>query len=206
MVSGFRSLNLQYEQEEALQAAQGRPWPATYRESLPNNLPANPTLQIGLANQPAKVVGFRQLATLPFTQESRRIVSKAGWAYDGHWKSLSFQTVLSLLSASPPFPSIAVESWTNQQYVLPGDILANYHILLEENHQPLSTLYGGPIWIVDFNRYIEYGIPHVKSITVLANTASEEHPMQPLGFDLENAKIQPGSYYSINQDTLLQLS
>lgn len=203
-MSLFRSLQTRYEQELELQAYSNRPWPATYREPMPEINLNSYTLQIRIENQLPKTIGLKQLASLPTFTEIRSIYSKAGWTYQGSWKGVTFQTLLSLFSTPHLYPWVRLESVTDKVYVIERRALLSYRIAMECDGQPLSVAYGGPLWAHCFDHYIEYSIPYLKSITLLQGEHSPCHPAETIGFRLDQAQVESGDYYAIHQEQIVR--
>jgi hypothetical protein len=204
-MSRFHSLYTKYENEVALQSYSQRPFPALYREPVPSFNIENYTLQVRIENQLAKTVGLKQLSTLPAFKETRNIYSKAGWTYQGVWKGLSFQTLFSLFSTPQLYPWVRLETVTGDVCVLERKELLNYRIVTECDNQPLNIAYGGPLWVHCFDYYLEYAIPHVKSIILLQGEHQYQHPMEPLGFTLDQAPVASGEYYAIHQEQIIHV-
>ncbi len=200
----FRSLQTRYEQKEAFTKSTF-PWPAIYRDPLPHIEPSQYALQIRIENQLPKSMPLKQLATLPSFNESRRITSKSGWTYYGHWKGLTFQTLFNLFSTPHLYPWVRIESLNGQHYLIDRKNLMNYRVITESDGNPLSVLYGGPLWVHCFDYYVEYGIPNVKSIVLLQGEHEYYHPNEALGFRLDQARVMPGSYYAIHHEKIATL-
>lgn len=200
----FRSLYTRYEEEEH-QAVTLRPWPATYRFGLPHVDLSQYTLQVRIENQLAKSINAKQLAALPSFTESRRMTSKAGWTYYGQWKGITFQTLFSLFSTPHLYPWVRIETLTDQYAVIERQKLMNYRLLMESEGEPLSTLYGGPLLLHCFDYYMEYSIPHIKSIILMQGEHEYHHPSAAIGFTPENARVEPGRYYDIHHERITTL-
>lgn len=204
-MSAFRSLYERYATEASQEKPWARPWPATYRDPLPYVKTEDFTLQIRIENQLAKTMNRRQLATLPHFTENRRITSKAGWTYYGQWKGITFQTFFSLFSTPNLYPWVRLELLDGQQVVIERTALLNYRALLECDGEDLSVLYGGPVWIHCFDYYVEYSIPHVKSIILMQGDHHYSHPHEKLGYTLDKARVEPGDYYAIHHEKIVHL-
>ncbi len=204
-MSLFRSLYTKYEQETEIYAQSIRPWPAIYRDRLPVFDINTYALQIRIENQHAKSMSLKQLATLPMFNESRRITSKAGWTYYGHWKGITFHTLFSLFTTPHLYPWVRLETLNGNNYVLERQALLNYRILIEGEGQPFSTLNGGPLWAHCFDYYLEYSIPHIKNIILMQGEHEYFHPNLDIGFTLEEARVHPGRYYDIHHEKITNL-
>ncbi len=204
-MSLFRSLYLREEKEKELQSFSERPWPSIFRDSLPTQPMSHYSLLVKIESQLPKSIDMKQLFTMPSFNENRRITSKAGWTYYGHWKGITFQTLFSLFANAQIYPWVRMESMTGLSYVINRQDLMNYRIVTECDGKPLSSLYGGPLWIHNFDYYIEYSIPHVKTITLMQHEAGPSHPMEKLGFDLSHARVEHGKYYDIHHEKIATL-
>ncbi len=204
-MSLFRSLNTRFEQSTELQPERLRPWPAIYRQPLPHLNINEYSLQLRIENQLPKVMNQKQLTSLPMFNESRRITSKAGWTYYGQWRGLTFQTLFSLFSTPHLYPWVRIEGLNGEHYIIDYPSLMNYRIIMEGEGEPLSLLYGGPIWIHNFDFYVEYGIPYVKSIILMQGEHAYNHPSEALGFKREEARVLPGQYYGMHHERMITL-
>ncbi len=198
-MTAFHSL---YQQEQDDTEAL-RPWPAVFREAVPPFDRRTFALQIRIENQLPKLVSESQLQALPSFTENRRITSRAGWTFYGQFKGTSFHTLLSLFSTPHLYPWARLESMNGQHSVMERKDLLNYRIVTEYNGQPLSTLYGGPLWVISFEEYIEYSIPHLKSIVLMQGEHTPYYPNDALGFKHEDAKLKPGRYYDIHHERMV---
>jgi hypothetical protein len=206
MSTRFHSLYTRFDQEATPEAPQTlRLWPAIYREPLPAFNLADYRLQIRIENQIPKLMSMAQLATLPSFTENRRLTSKAGWTYYGQWKGVTFQTLFSLFSTPNLYPWVRLETLTGQHAILERMAILNCRLLTAGDGEPFSTLYGGPLWVHCFDHYIEYAIPHLKSIVLLQGTHQVVHPAEALGFSLAEARVMPGTYYDIHRERIATL-
>ncbi len=197
-MSRFRSLYTRYEQEEERLGGLVRPWPATYRERLPHPSLDDFTLHVGIENQHAKAMTLKQIAALPSFNENRRITSRAGWSYYGHWRGVTFHTLMNLFSNPQFYPWVRLESANGEYFIIDRQALMQYRVVLDCDGAPLSTLYGGPIWVHNFDYYTEYAMPHIQSVTLLQGTHRYHHPNQALGFDPADARVHHGEVYDIH--------
>jgi hypothetical protein len=81
----------------------------------------------------------------------------------------------------------------------------NYRILTDCNSEPLTKVYGGPLWVHNFDYYVEYSFPHLKSITLMQGDHEYTHPNVKIGFNLENARVGPGRYYDVYHERITTL-
>lgn len=197
-MSRFHSLYTRYEQETAMQSASGLQWPAVYRLPVHGVPSEESPLVLRSENQMPKSMSLRQLTMLPFVTETLTVYSKAGWAYAGQWKGISFQTLLNLFSTPNLYPWVRIESFNGESYVMERNRLMNYRLVLECDGKPLTPLYGGPYWMHHFKNYIEYGIPHIKSIILLQGEHEISQPMARFGFSLDEALVAPGNYQALH--------
>lgn len=199
----FRSLYTRYEKESDLQSEQIPPWPAVYRRAIPDINLNNFSFQVRIENQLPKVMTVKQLLLLPTFNEAKNIYSKAGWMYQGRWSGLTFQTLFNLFSTPNLYPWVRLESLDNQIAVIERQALMNYRLVADCDGQPLSPLYGGPLWVQHFEQYVEYGFSHLKSVTLLQGEHEYQHPHQALGFPREDAEVSAGEYYAIHKEQII---
>jgi hypothetical protein len=204
-MSLFRSLYTRYEQEEEIHAGSIRPWPATYREPLPAFDLSQYSLLVRIENQIPKSINWKQLHALPSFTENRRLTSKAGWTYYGQWKGVSFQTLFSLFSTPNLYPWVRLESLNGEHALIERTALLNYRVLFECDGEALTTIYGGPLMVHNFDHYLEYSIPHLKSIILLQGEHQPYHPHTAIGFLPEKARVEHGRYYDIHHERMTTL-
>jgi len=199
----FRSLYTRLEHETQTQGETLPPWPAIYRDGLPP-LPSE-ALQIKIENQLPKVLTSAQLGALPMFNENRRITSRAGWTYYGHWKGVLFQTLFTMFANPAMYPWVRIESANGQHAILDRSSLANWRLITHANNEPLNTLYGGPVWMHNFDYTVEYAIPHVSKIVLMQGDYEAKHPAQAWGFNLDDARVAPGRYYDLHLERITAL-
>jgi DMSO/TMAO reductase YedYZ molybdopterin-dependent catalytic subunit len=204
-MSLFRSLQTEYEQDAEHPSKTLRSWPATYRDTVPAVNFSDFTFQIRIEGQLAKFINLKQLAALPSFTENRRITSKAGWTYYGQWKGIAFQTFMSLFSTPHLYPWVRLETLDDTQYMIERKNLMNYRVLLECDGEPLTPLYGGPLWMHCFDYYLEYSIPHLKSVVLTDGSYESTPPQAKNGFTMDKARIEPGRYYDIHHERITTL-
>ena len=204
-MSLFRSLHVRYEEADTLADSELRPWPAVYRDKLAHISLDDFALQIRIENQLPKTMGVKQLAALPSFTENRRISSRAGWTYYGQWKGLTFQTLFALFATPNLYPWVRLETATGEEAILDRSAVMNYRLVLAGDGQPLSPLYGGPVWAHHFDEYVEYSLPSLKSITLMKGDFEPKHPAWTLGFMPEQAHVAPGTYYDMHRQRITTL-
>jgi DMSO/TMAO reductase YedYZ molybdopterin-dependent catalytic subunit len=73
------------------------------------------------------------------------------------------------------------------QDILKGDYLLAHH----ESDRPLSALYGGPLWLLVFDRYTYKGLSQINRLT-LCDAPQDASTSQTRGYS-ENGLWEPGS-------------
>jgi len=204
-MSQFRSLYLKQTQTAEHLGEKSRPWPATYSQGLPKLQTGEYSMQVRCENQLPRGMTLKQLSTLPGFTESRRVSSQAGWTYYGQWKGVSFQTLFNLFATTHLYPWVRLETMNNEEILIERSQLMNYRLVLECDGEPLSPLYGGPVWIHNFDYYVEYSLAHIKNIILIQGEHEYRHPHQKLGYDLQDARVKPGQYYAIHHEKIASL-
>lgn len=198
----FHSLNQRYESQEAEAALSQLAWPGVFRDSLPDVTHEDFQFSVGIENQHAKLMQWKQIMTLPAFNESRRITSKAGWTYYGHWKGLTFQTLFSLFSTPALYPWVRLESLTGEVMVVERMNLSNWRIITESEGKLLSPLYGGPLLLHNFDYYMEYSMSNLAKVVLMQGNYEPLYPFAKRGLKLDDARVKPGQYYAVHQEKL----
>ena len=200
-MSRFRSLQSPLKSNEAQEVLA---WPALYRDGFVTPRLSNDfVFQIGIEKQLSKTMDMKQLQALPSFLEIRNITSKSGWTYQGKWRGVFTQTLLSLFSTPNLYPWIKLESFTGQHCILDRKSFFNSRLIWECDQQPLPVSYGGPLALHCFDHYIEYAFWQVKRIVLMTGEHEDYHPMQALGFLPEEALIASGEYYALHQQQMM---
>ncbi|MCA9841193.1 MAG: hypothetical protein KC475_03650 [Cyanobacteria bacterium HKST-UBA03] len=194
-------------------------WPPMYRFRLPDehvSAPQNFDFEIGLESQPSRSLTMAQIKAMPTSTEMRLIASRFGWAYRANWSCITFQTLFSLFSNPNMYEWVQMTSLNHQRMIIRRDQLSQWRLIYACNNQPLTPLYGGPLWMHNFDHYVEYGFNHIQSLKLLQTTpdipsnASCKHSWfhaETLGYKLsdDDCRIAAGTYYAIHEEKLVEL-
>jgi DMSO/TMAO reductase YedYZ molybdopterin-dependent catalytic subunit len=146
-------------------------WPATFAAKSGRTPSAKHLFEglhiEGLVSKPRQF-SLSEMMKLPRVNQIRRIVSADGWSVKGHWEGVSLKHLLDLVQPLPSARFLKQENaqghveYLALQDILKGDYLLAHH----ENDHPLSPLYGGPLWLLVFDRYTYKGLAQVNRLTL----------------------------------------
>ncbi|MEB3207104.1 MAG: molybdopterin-dependent oxidoreductase [Vampirovibrionales bacterium] len=185
-------------------------WPATFAATSGQNpsLLKSPSegLQIGGLVKTERQWSLQDILKLPRVNQIRRIVSADGWSTKGHWEGVSLKHLLDLVEPLPTARFLKQENsqghveYLPLQAVLSGDYLLAHH----ESEHALSALYGGPLWLLVFDRYSYKGLGHLTRLTLCE--APDEPSTSTLRGYSENGFWEPATkVYAIDLKTFKTL-
>lgn len=141
-------------------------------------------------------LSYGQLLSLPQAHQLRRIGSREGWLYKAEWEGCLLRYVLQQVQLQPNMRYVTQTNAQGEQCSLPLEALLKQDamLVLRVGRQPLSPWHGGPVRLLLFEQYWEWGLGQ---LTTLRFTATAEQP--PEG--PEQGRIQPGKYYLMDAKT-----
>ncbi|MEB3244500.1 MAG: molybdopterin-dependent oxidoreductase [Vampirovibrionales bacterium] len=183
-------------------------WPATFYLNEAATARASkqtalaPTLTITAANEATPPLSWTlaQLThAVPVSHQIRRVVSADGWSYKGHWEGYSLQKLLEALPESHK-PSASAQYIRQQnaygqvEYLPLAAIRACDALLVKsEDGMALSALYGGPLWLMVFDRYSYKGLCALQSLAFTETPKATDKPLSSTMGYPETGLWQPGS-------------
>ncbi len=175
-------------------------FPAVFQDIITVLKPDQWNLTIeGLVETPSQL-RFNDLATFPQHLVERRVVSSEGWSFRGQWKGILLSDILTKVGVSSEASYLIQGDANGKQICLPLETLLKYQPLLatKVNDHFLTPLYGGPVRLVFFDRYIQFGLSPITQLRLSKDPlSSKDNLFQAKGFDAEGL-IQAGDYYAFD--------
>jgi len=175
-------------------------WPATFLAAQPSASASDDKLSTttdglsidGRVSTPAQW-SLADLMQMPRVNQIRRIVSADGWSYKGHWQGVDLRYLLDIVQPLPDahflkqYNAHGLVEYLPLADLLKGDYLLAHH----EGDTPLSPLYGGPLWLLVFDRYTYKGLSQLRRLT-LCQAPDEPATSKTRGYS-ENGLWENGS-------------
>lgn len=175
-------------------------FPAVFQDGITTLKPDQWSLSVeGLVETPSQL-RFNDLATFTSHLVERRIVSSEGWSFRGQWKGVLLSDVLNKATILDEAAYLIQGDTNGKQICLPLKALLKHEPMLatKVNNHFLTPLYGGPVRLVCFDRYIQFGLGPITQLTLSKEPLpAKDNLFQAKGFDADGL-IQPGDYYAFD--------
>ncbi len=188
------------------------PWPASFQNLDLTASRGKYNLSLVGRNGTEKQLDWEQLSQLKKATQNLRIISPQGWTYKTNWTGTALKTVLP-----PDIPAQAemiLARQTNisgETFTYPLSDLLNQDALLcyEVNGKALPALYGGPVWLMVFDRFSYVGMAQIAKIELLPRGEDIEWQVENEHSDYfwmkrqysATGNVTPGNYYAFDQNT-----
>jgi len=188
------------------------PWPASFQNLDLSFQKEFYELVLTSRNQTNRIITGPELMALPKVIQNRRIISPQGWTYRADWGGTLLKSILP-----PDIPSqaemilLVQTNLAGETFTYPLADLLNQNALLcyEVNGHPLPHLYGGPLWLMVFDRFHYVGLAQLHRLALIPRTEDME-------WQIENEQsnyfwmkrhysslgaVQPSDYYAFDLKT-----
>lgn len=171
--------------------------------------------QLDEQSQPAREITLTQAdwQALPRQTVKRGITSPHWWTYTGQWRGVSLSDLWAALRKNHPDLPLSPDTYLIQRNVLgqtqplrlTETLIANSLVADELNGQPIPANWGGPLWLVVFDRAHTLGLEHLTEVWF-----GNQPPRLPSRYDnLDwpvNGVLDNGQYLDCNTAKWVPLS
>ncbi len=142
---------------------------------------------------------WETLLKLPKTTQTRRTVSAQGWSYKTTWEGITLEELIKKVNLKPEASWLKQTNLSGHTEYLPLEVALSGKALLcyQANETLLPPLYGGPLWLMVFNRFNYKGLGQITELAFIDKNDVQPGFWETKGYSAEGA-ITPGNYYAFD--------